>query len=325
MEKKYLLSICIPTYNRAGYLKNCLDSIVVQLDDKRLNNLVEIVVSDNASEDNTRELVKKYQNNFDDIKYFRNEKNLGFDGNVINSVLKASGKYCWHLGDDDSIQNGALAFIADFLSQKDVALLTVNFHPFMNIDMSLKKDDHFSEELIKYCDSPEDFYRKGYCQGILSIFIFNRDLWIKTDRKNYEEGWSYYEIILRMLPSSNLKLAYLSHPALFIGQDYRWNENGAALFTALHVIRVFKNLKKLNYDNDFIDGEINRFSKNLPSSVLVAKAANLKCSFANLKTVCKELKDYPTYLFYIILIFFVPNFMVKAVKKIKKKINNNKK
>ena len=54
---KPLLSICIPTYNRAHYLKECLGSIVAQFDDRDVRDNVEVVVSDNASPDNTRELV----------------------------------------------------------------------------------------------------------------------------------------------------------------------------------------------------------------------------------------------------------------------------
>ena len=136
MENKTVLSICIPTYNRARYLKQCLDNIVCQLKDEKTTDLVEVVISDDASQDDTQELAKKYQARFNNIKYFRNEKNLGMTGNIINSVLKATGKYCWSIGDDDFIQNGSLKFIVDFLSKKDIALLTVNFYPFIDINKS---------------------------------------------------------------------------------------------------------------------------------------------------------------------------------------------
>ena len=48
----YLLSICIPTYNRENDLKNMLNSI-------KSNNDIEIVICDDGSTDNTKELVKK--------------------------------------------------------------------------------------------------------------------------------------------------------------------------------------------------------------------------------------------------------------------------
>jgi abequosyltransferase len=81
-----LLSICIPTYNRARCLAALLDSIHAQKTDE-----VEIIVSDKASTDDTRAIVKKYP----DIIYGRSVKNLGFDANVLRAVSLASGKYCW--------------------------------------------------------------------------------------------------------------------------------------------------------------------------------------------------------------------------------------
>lgn len=85
---QYLISICIPTYNRAPYLKKCLDSLVCQPEFQQ--GLVEIVISDNASTDGTAELVKRYQSRYDDIRYFRNEKNYGFQ-NLGFAVARATG------------------------------------------------------------------------------------------------------------------------------------------------------------------------------------------------------------------------------------------
>ena len=71
---KPLLSLCIPTYNRSQYLKKSLDSIICQ--QEFLDGKVEIVISDNASEDDTREVVETYLKRFDNIFYNRNEVNV---------------------------------------------------------------------------------------------------------------------------------------------------------------------------------------------------------------------------------------------------------
>ncbi len=313
-----ILSICIPTYNRAEKLKQCLDHIVCQFENEDIKKSIEIVVSDNASEDNTKEIVNGYQSHFNNIQYYRNEKNLGLDENIINSVVKANGKYCWHIGDDDFIQNGSLKFLVDFLSRKEVALLTVAFHPFIDMSKSLKKDNIINESLIIYSNTPEEFYQKGHCQGILGIFIFNRELWLKVDRKNYEQFWSYYEILLKMLSLSNLTMAHFNYPVLFIGQDYRWNENGAALFTAIHIKRVLAKLREFGYSEHFINNEIQGFARGLPATLLVAKAAGLKCSLENLSVIYKEFYTYPLQLIFVTAIFFVPNSLIIMLKKIKK-------
>ena len=56
--KKPLLSICIATYNRANFIGETLDSIILQLTED-----VEVVIVDGASTDNTREVVESYVKN----------------------------------------------------------------------------------------------------------------------------------------------------------------------------------------------------------------------------------------------------------------------
>lgn len=88
-NEKPLLSICIPTYNRSKYLKKSLDSIVTQ--NEFLNGSVEIVISDNASTDDTKEVVTPYLEKYDNVYYSRNEENVR-DKNYPTVLSKAHGK-----------------------------------------------------------------------------------------------------------------------------------------------------------------------------------------------------------------------------------------
>lgn len=88
-KEKPLLSICIPTYNRSKYLKKSLDSIVTQ--NEFLNGSVEIVISDNASTDDTREVVEAYLEKYNNVYYSRNEENIR-DKNYPTVLSKAHGK-----------------------------------------------------------------------------------------------------------------------------------------------------------------------------------------------------------------------------------------
>ena len=83
-------SICIPTYNRAAFLQETLDSIVAQWDDD-----LEITVADNASEDDTERLVESYRQRYGSVRYFRWGANQGADRNYLKSVELAAGRYCW--------------------------------------------------------------------------------------------------------------------------------------------------------------------------------------------------------------------------------------
>lgn len=114
MRHKYLLSICIPTHNRAPYLKKCLDSLVCQ--PEFLNGAVEIVISDNASTDNTTELIRYYQNKYDNIVYHRNVKNIGIvNGDINYAIAMQSGHGILRkLGGDNRIyKKGSLQYFCD--------------------------------------------------------------------------------------------------------------------------------------------------------------------------------------------------------------------
>lgn len=118
-----ILSICIPTYNRAGFLKQCLDSIASQIKNPEH---VEIVISDNGSSDNTQSVVEEYQKKFPFIKYIKNRENLGFDKNVLQVVEKASGDYCWLLGDDDALFKDALECLLPLLLENKYEYFLAN-------------------------------------------------------------------------------------------------------------------------------------------------------------------------------------------------------
>ena len=74
-----LLSICIPTYNRADLLSDVIESIVKQ-EVFQISDDVEIVICDNCSTDNTAEVAQNFTEKFPNkVFYYKNEKNIGFD------------------------------------------------------------------------------------------------------------------------------------------------------------------------------------------------------------------------------------------------------
>jgi abequosyltransferase len=104
------LSICIPTYNRSTCLAQLLDSIIAQSDPP-----FEIVISDDASPDNTEEVVTGYKKLLPNLKYVRQEKNIGLDRNFVVVVGEASGDYVWLMGDDDRLEPDAIRNVLDAL------------------------------------------------------------------------------------------------------------------------------------------------------------------------------------------------------------------
>ena len=104
----YLLSICIPTFNRENDLKSMLDSI-------KPNNDIEVVICDDGSTDNTNELVKNYYSKLN-IKYIF-QKNLGVSAAMLTAYNNSSGKYVIKMDSDDLFTDDGINFILDSIKK----------------------------------------------------------------------------------------------------------------------------------------------------------------------------------------------------------------
>lgn len=107
------LSICIPTYNRAAHLTNCLQSIISNKSRSTLD--FEVCVSDNCSTDETEFVVRRAQESIA-IKYQRNSRNLGIPRNFLNVVQMAAGEFVWLIGDDDLLLPETLERLSDLIA-----------------------------------------------------------------------------------------------------------------------------------------------------------------------------------------------------------------
>lgn len=128
---KKILTIAIPTYNRRKYLNLSLESIYSQIDDR-----VEVIVSDNCSQDDTESFIRK---EYPQAIYYKNEANVGME-NFQRCYKRATGKFIWLLGDDDVITEGSLKVVLDFLEQnEDVSLIFMNHTSFHDIYEGVEK------------------------------------------------------------------------------------------------------------------------------------------------------------------------------------------
>ena len=111
----YLLSICIPTYNRASLLRVTLENLYGQLNDQGFLNCVEIVVSDNASTDNTSAVVDGFRDRLN-ISYSKNKENLGYEVNFSRALSLSSGQFYTYLADDEALIIETLVEIIKFIN-----------------------------------------------------------------------------------------------------------------------------------------------------------------------------------------------------------------
>jgi len=106
-----LLSICIPTYNRSHLLKESLACILASAD--RCKDQIEIVISDNASTDNTRQIVEEFRGMGHTINYVCQKENIGPHRNFRAVAEQSHGRYMWLFGDDDKMAAEAVGEVLE--------------------------------------------------------------------------------------------------------------------------------------------------------------------------------------------------------------------
>lgn len=111
------LSICIPTYNRAKFLRVMLEALLPQT--VELGGKIEVLILDNCSTDETPDVVSSF-GNYPALRAIRHEKNLGPAKNICYGPSQlASGEYCWVLGDHNLMRPRMLKKIVDELGKQD--------------------------------------------------------------------------------------------------------------------------------------------------------------------------------------------------------------
>lgn len=109
-----LLSVCIPTFNRAPFLRHAVESVFLGLGPGTVHR-VEVVVSDNASTDETSQVASELKAKHATFRFQSQPENLGFDANYRSSIMMARGKFSMTLGDDDWFEAGGVERILKIL------------------------------------------------------------------------------------------------------------------------------------------------------------------------------------------------------------------
>lgn len=177
-----LLSICIATYNRAGFIAETLESIIPQLADD-----VELLVVDGASTDQTEGVMRGYVDSDPRIRYVRLDAKGGVDQDYCKSVRLARGEFCWLFTDDDLLKPGAVAAVKAAIKDGN-CLIVVNAEVRDNeLDAVLKprkiaadKDQIFAH------DAMEGLFVAALDHlSFIGAVVIRRDIWISRECEPY--------------------------------------------------------------------------------------------------------------------------------------------
>lgn len=194
VNNRTLISVCIPAYNRARHLAPLLDSILAQdFQD------FEIVICEDQSpqREQIAAVVRTYQARYPKlIRYIENPSNLGYDGNIRNLVESATGTFCFFMGNDDIMCEGAMKTVAGVIDRHPNVGVVVKSYAWFNetadkIDQEVR---YFTEE-TDLGSGPAAIRFAFRRSGVISGYIVHRDGAHEAATDKFD-GTLYYQMHL---------------------------------------------------------------------------------------------------------------------------------
>lgn len=169
-----ILSILVPTYGHEKYIREALDSILMQ----KTKYKYEVIVGEDASPDNTREILREYEKRFDDkfVMVYRDVNAGGYgNGNCKDLIKRARGKYLIFLeGDDFWISNTKIeeqvAFLEGNPDYVAVGCNTIVVDGSSNIIMERYPECKDEEYTLKH-------YRRDILPGQTACMMYRADIY----------------------------------------------------------------------------------------------------------------------------------------------------
>jgi len=195
MTQRPLLTIAIPTWNRASYLEQNLAQLKSEMRSVAPGE-VELLISDNHSTDSTPDVVKNAQQAGLAIRYVRNAENLGWGRNFTQCYELASGTYLLLLGDDDLLTDGALRLLLHRLGGAEYGVVCVGAYGFDTDFRAEIPGGRGSEQ--EFTDANEFLIGVGALATLISSCVVNKTMLTGVDSRRYASGdLAFLPLVLR--------------------------------------------------------------------------------------------------------------------------------
>lgn len=309
MNKNTLLSIVIPTYNRAEFLDYSLE---VHIPICREFN-VQIFISDNASTDNTENVVKKWIKEYQHLHYNKNETNIGPDGNFEKALKLTDTDYIWLLSDTYQIPSNGINYLLSIINDSNDRFDTIVFN----------LDDKINIPTKEYQNQNELLNNLGAVMTCAAINIYNKKIIEKANFfRFYDSSFIQTGIIFESIANRNFNIHWskeysitsILHPTI---QKINWSstikafeigcEDWTNFVMSLPASYMLENKMKCIMDLGKVSG---LFSfKNL----LILRMKNILnlTTFFRYQYLFTLTIDYPK--FYILFLTIIPKSAIKWV------------
>ncbi len=315
-QNSILLALGLPVYNGQNCIEETLKSISQSLSfiDAQL---IEIIVSDNCSTDNTTEIIEKYINENKDIRilYYANEINLGYDRNIDLIVNRSSGKYVWFIGCGEKLKEDSLCRLLKILQNGFYTNVLVDFDIYDEKLSAISQRQIFDFKDNILLRGKNNFSYNRYNPAV-SGNIVNRELWNKVSvEKLYVNGWCHIERILSMIAlSDDSQTLLLPGPffTLFREKNGWWTKSNSYLLLLLH-IKVIRSMKAKGFDDKVVlNLERKQSHLALIRAMIQSKSYGLKVNKKVLSELFELFKYDYFFWFTVLPLLLIPNQIYKS-------------
>lgn len=319
-NKQFFFSIAIPTFNRANLLKRAISSFLIQ----DFQNF-EIVISDNNSTDNTKEIIESFRDSR--IIYSKNNENIGFISNVRKVILMAQGKYIITHGDDDMLLfSDSLRKIHDLLKERNYGFIRLNYlsKDRQNKDIAnIWINKSFDVQVAKNAQSLNLLsFLEELSPSFLSGLVFKNER-ITSDDFIYSEIAPWIKLLFRL--SKEYGVAFM-HDNYIISS---WSEGDISkvynidkknrLYFENYIDCIVSELLNKSEADEYMKLYFERFKKEyiyfFPALKYFTNNKNLKAYKNRLFYLNRNLKNDLSFWFYYFISFYTPKFIISFLRR----------
>lgn len=267
----YKISVVIPVYNAEEDIKSAIDSVISQT--IGFEN-IELVLVDDASTDNSNQIIKEYQKDYKNIKLIELAENSGLPGKPRSlGIDHATADYIVFLDSDDAYEKEAFEVLYDTIVNEGSDFVIASH--FINLDGDMVKANliQTDKEQLSFnpLDNQDTFDKLSYNHFVAPWGkIFKKELIVKNDIRFpedclCEDTYFYFKALI-----NSKKVTLLPKKYLYVYNTFEDKK------TAIHGhdLKKFNNfLKGMNYTKELlrnIDLSINVFlAENIASLLLI--------------------------------------------------------
>lgn len=265
------LSICVPTYNRSATLELLLDSILYQI--KGYEDEVEICISDNASPDNTKEVVDKYLDKMQ-VKYMLHEKPIHPILNWNYAIKHMPvGEYVLMVGDDDIFINNSISRMMELFEK----------HP---------SDYYYLNHIHAQVNVNRDTVYNHNCQ----VKILSQECECYDMNSRYVDKWE--ELLLFDGKDQEVNMLFIGNHLMKNGM---WNLDEEAF------VELFKEYGNKEFGKDTLEFYFSMWSPQV--TIVANQMMGKKCYYVSEPVICQGMGENSSDLYQIFIITFFPKWL----------------